>query len=99
MMNRKRLSALLLCIGMILALFVSSAYIAYEAGHDCCGEDCSVCQMIELNSDVLRLIGLAVLAWLTLSAFMRAGYAGRMQLRPILPVSGTLVSWKIRLDD
>ena len=33
MLNRKRRTALLLCAGMVLVLFLSSAFIACEAGH------------------------------------------------------------------
>ena len=37
MANRKRLGALLICAALLLALIVSSAFIAHEAGHDCSG--------------------------------------------------------------
>jgi len=99
MTNRKRLGALLLCVGLILVLFVSSAYIAHEAGHDCCGEDCPVCQMIAMNVHLLHLMGLAMLVWLTLLFLTQVSHADRMQSRLVLPLSGTLVSWKIRLND
>ena len=99
MTNRKRIGALLLCVGMVLVLFVSSAYIAHEAGHDCCGEDCPVCQMIAVNADLLHMMGLVMLVCLMLLVLMRVRYAGGMQSRLVMPISGTLVSWKIRLND
>ena len=46
MSKQKRLLALLLCVGMFLVLFASSAYIAHEAKHDCAGEDCEICETI-----------------------------------------------------
>ncbi len=99
MTNRKRITALLLCIGLVFALAVSSAYIAHEAGHDCSGEDCPICQMIAVNVNLLRTIGLAVLTLLALFVLLQGRYAHWEQQRLCLPASGTLVSWKIRLND
>lgn len=99
MTNRRRVTALLLCIGLVFALAVSSAFIAHEAGHICSGEDCPICQMIAVNVNLLRTIGLAVLLLLVLFALQREGMAHRDQQRLSLPASGTLVSWKIRLND
>lgn len=99
MTNRKRITAMMLCIGLVLALAVSSAYIAHEAGHNCSGEDCPVCQMIAINVNLLRTIGLAVLLLLALFAPLGGRIAHRERQRLYLPASGTLVSWKIRLND
>ncbi len=99
MPNRKRITALLLCIGLVFALAVSSTYIAREAGHDCSGEDCPICQMIAVNVNLLRTIGLAVLILLALFAMLRGRFAHWEQPQLCLPASGTLVSWKIRLND
>ena len=99
MTNRKRIGALLLCVGMVLALFVSSAYIAHEAGHDCSGEDCPICQMIAVNVNLLRTLGLAVLLLVALFVLSRRGLTHQILHRLALPTSGTLVSWKIRLND
>ena len=99
MTNRKRFAALLLCIGLVFALAVSSAFIAHEAGHSCTGEDCLICQMIAVNVNLLRNIVLAVLLLLALFALLRGRFAHRDRQRPHLPASATLVSWKIRLND
>ena len=99
MTNRKRIAALLLCIGLVFALAVSSAYIAHEAGHDCSGEDCPICRVIAANADVLRLSGLAVLMLLALFALPDGSFTCQEQQLLCRPVSGTLVSWKIRLND
>ena len=61
MTGRKRFGALLLCIGLILVLSVSVAFIAHEADHDCCGEDCPICQTIAVNISLLRTLGLLIL--------------------------------------
>lgn len=99
MTNRKRIAAMLLCIGLVFALAVSSACIAHEAGHSCSGEDCPICRMIAVNMNLLRTVGLAVFLLLALFAPLRKRFSHREQQRFDLPASGTLVSWKIRLND
>ena len=56
---RKRGYALLLCVGLILALFVSSAFLIHEADHDCSGEDCPICRTIALTTALMRTLCLA----------------------------------------
>ena len=99
MTGRKRFAALLLCIGLILVLSVSVAFIAHEADHDCCGEDCPICRTIAVNISLLRTLGLAVLAVLCLFFLLSVRPARRRWERYASFFSGTLVSWKIRLND
>ncbi|MBR3106847.1 MAG: hypothetical protein IKH30_06640 [Clostridia bacterium] len=99
MTNRKRMGVLALCLGMILVLFVSSAFIAHEAGHVCFGEHCPVCQLIADSLTLFRVMGLAAFALLSMTALSRekTGLCVRGVMR--LPAFHTLVSWKIRLND
>ena len=99
MTGRKRFGALLLCIGLILVLSVSVAFIAHEADHDCCGEDCPICRTIAVNISLLRTLGLAVLAVLCLFFLLSVRSAHFTRERNNCFFPGTLVSWKIRLDD
>ncbi len=99
MTNQRRAAALLLCIGLVLALAVSSVFIAHEAGHDCSGHDCPICRMVAVSANLLRTMGLAVIILLALFALLRERFARREQEGLCLPASGTLVSWKIRLDN
>lgn len=99
MMNRKKLCALFLCIGFVLVLFVSSAFILHEAGHDCTGEDCPVCQLIAVNLSLLRLSGLAVLLLLVIAALLKLFHSHAEATQICFPFSETLVSWKVRLND
>lgn len=99
MTNRRRVTALLLCIGLVFALAVSSAFIAHEAGHDCTGNDCPVCRMIMVHTDLLRMAGMALLMLLALFFVLREQTVRRDRQRLCLSASGTLVSWKIRLND
>ena len=99
MTNRKHISALILCIGMVLVLAVSAAFIIHEADHDCSGEDCPVCRMIAANINLLRTLGQAVIAFLSLF-FLTSGHSVRGRKdRYACFFSGTPVSWKVRLND
>ena len=100
MMNRKRIGVLLVCIGLVIALSVSVFYIAHEAHHHCCGEDCPICETIAVNVRLLRTLGLALFALLLFRFRLPAQAARRHhQDRYVRFVPGTLVSWKIRLDN
>jgi hypothetical protein len=100
MTNRKRIGALLLCVGLVLALSVSAVFVAHEAGHhDCRGEDCPVCRMIAASIRLLRGLGLACTALLALCLLLPGQAARRRQERLHRVFSGTPVSWKIRLND
>ncbi len=99
MTERKRIGAFLLCVGFVLILSVSTAFIIHEAGHDCTGEDCPICRNIAINIRLLRTAGLAVLV-LPVFRFLPAVYAAYSQRNlhaSFCPV--TLVRWKIRLND
>lgn len=95
----KRIGALLLCVGLIVVLSVSTAFIINEADHDCADEDCPICRNIAINIRLLRTIGLSALilmAFLLLQT-VRSLYDQRDQYTHFCP--RTLVSWKIRLND
>ena len=99
MSNQKRILALVLCVGMLFVLFASSAYIAYEAEHDCVGENCEICESIARMEALLQsfaLLGAVLYLLFTLSSFLRALRA-QERLRAYL--SPTLVGWKIRLNN
>ena len=99
MRDRKRLTALLLCVGLLLALAVSSAYIVLEAGHACSGEACEICESIAKTVALLR--GVARCAFLLLfSACLLPLARALCALKAArTPVFGTLVCWKVRLND
>jgi hypothetical protein len=99
MTNVKRTGALVLCIVLVLTLAVSAAFIAYEADHDCSGEDCPVCQTIVINIRLLRSLGLALIALVSFFflLFGQSVHSRRDQQTRFF--FGTLVSWKIRLND
>ena len=99
MSNRKRVLALVFCVGMLFVLFASSAYIAHEAEHDCTGENCEICENIAQMEALLQsfaLLGVALLLLFTLLSFHRAFRAWAALRAYSVP---TLVGWKVRLND
>ena len=98
-MNRKRICALLLAAGLALFLSVSAFYLAHEAGHDCCGEDCPVCRMMAMHIQLLRAFSLLVLVPASCSALLRGRtFRFRLNTAPLFPTR-TPVSLKIRLNN
>ena len=96
----KRAGVLLLCAAFVLALFVSSAYLVHEAGHThCTEEDCPVCRTIATAMTLLRALGLVILVLYGLSAPETCRVFRQVLSGTFTPASGTLVSWKIRLND
>lgn len=98
-MNRKKIGALILCFGFILVLAAASAFVIHEAGHECSGEECPVCRMIAASLSLLRFAGLAVLILPAGTALSRLFYSRAETARRHIPFAGTLVSWKIRIND
>ncbi len=99
MRDRKRLFALLLCVGLLTMLAVSSAYIVLEAGHACCGCTCGICDSVAKTEDLLR--GMACFALLLLFAavlllVLKTLCALKTARQPALD---TLVCWKVRLNN
>ena len=100
MSRMKRAGVLLLCAAFVLALFVSSAYLVHEAGHTHCTEDdCPVCRTIAMAVTLLRALGLVILVLSGLSAPGVCRLFRQVLSGTPAPASGTLVSWKIRLND
>ena len=96
---RKRGYALLLCVGLILALFVSSAFLIHEADHDCSGEDCPICRTIALTTALMRTICLAAAMWLFGSVLTAVLSACHIPESVCLHTEGTPVSRKTRIND
>ena len=98
MKQQKRFIAWIMCIGMILVLFVSSAYIAHETVHDCVGEHCEICENIAQMEALLQsfvLLGVVMTLLFTLLTFLRVLRAEEEMRASLSP---TLVGWKVRLN-
>ncbi len=49
-----------LCALLVVSAFASAAFIAMETEHDCEGEECHVCEYIELCEAILQQVGTAL---------------------------------------
>ena len=99
MNHHKRALAMLIGMVFVLALFVSSAYIALESDHDCISEHCDICEHLAEARALLRsfqLVAVILLMMLALYSVHRHT-TGADGIR--LPARGSLVSWKVRLDN
>ena len=99
MANRRRVSALILCVGLVLILAVSTVFIAHEADHDCCGEDCPICRMIALTTALMRILCLIAATGLLWSVLSAASSAFRHPVSVCLRREDTPVSRKTRIND
>ena len=55
-----KITAIFLILAVLLFLFVSTYFIAYEADHECTGDDCPVCALIQMSENILRQLGSGV---------------------------------------
>ncbi len=63
----RRFAALLMCAVLILSLFSSLGFIFHEAGHECIGDGCAVCENMAMLRTLLR--DLCALGLLLAAAF------------------------------
>lgn len=99
MMNRKRVMALVLCLGVAFVLAASSFFILHEADHDCVGEGCEICANIAATVRLLR--GFALMGAIMLSLFaalLAVRKCRRAAARHACPTL-TPVGWKVRLNN
>ena len=99
MNQRKRRNALLLCIGMILSLSVSSAYIVHVSGHACDGKSCQTCVLV---AETIALLSSFALLGAIIRTLFSAVFSLRITRVKVAGASGlpcTLVGWKVRLNN
>ena len=99
MKNQKRLFALLMVIGLVLTMVVSSAYIVLNVDHDCVGHDCDICEHIAEVREILQ--SMSLLGVLMMLLFMAAAIRRHIHVfdRGSLSAGNTLVGWKVRLNN
>lgn len=87
-----------LAVLLVLVLLVSALFIALEAGHDCCGEGCSVCAQISACTRLLQQLALALpalaAAGIACAALSLPAGALRAQRAP-----ATLITLRVKLSD
>lgn len=94
----RRLAAGLLLTAFLLVMLFSAVFPAAEAGHDCTGDGCAVCAVIQQCQTLLRQTGnLYTPALMGPVALLLTGAVCITLLTEA--VSATLVSRKVRLDN
>lgn len=96
----KALRYISVTVALIFALLVfgAMAFEMTEQGHDCCGEGCAVCAVIDICENMLSGGGAAFKA----AALLAAVYVmiSAAVSKPLCRTEGyTLISLKVRLDD
>lgn len=99
MKNHRRLLAGLLCVGLVLLLFVSSAYIVCEARHACTGEACAICQQVLQARALIQRFALVSAVLLLLFAAPHKEKALSAPRETQAACWRTLVGWKVRLNN
>lgn len=91
MAKRKRIAALVLAVLVLCALLVSECFLAAESDHDCTGDNCAVCCVLNACQSVLRTLGaalmLAAVCALAVRLCARAAYCAEAACAAVTPVS------------
>ena len=56
----KKAMAVFVILVVLIFLLFSAYFVAYEADHECSGEDCPVCALLHISEDSLRQLGCGV---------------------------------------
>ncbi|MCR5577357.1 MAG: hypothetical protein K6F56_10145 [Oscillospiraceae bacterium] len=97
MIKAKQLSAVLALLLAFVMLF-SVLYIALEADHDCCGEDCVICVQLQVCESLLRNLFAAAALLLALWSFCAVILAAAEPVSRIARPH-TLIALKVKLSD
>ncbi len=55
--NKLRFAAAVMALAVLFFVFLSVFFIAHEADHDCTGDDCPVCALIQMCENNIRQLG------------------------------------------
>ena len=90
--------ALLLAALVVSTAALSFYYISAEAFHECEGDGCPVCAIVELSRDLTRKSTSAISMIAAIAAVFISG-AALLQKRTIKRAAENLITMKIRLND
>ena len=104
-LNRKRkyadagrVAAIFLIFAVILFMLISTYFIAYEADHECTGDDCPVCALLHMSENNLRQLGSGAPAAAAVSSLLFFAFAMHVLSGDGIVLS-TPVSRKTRLNN
>ena len=97
-MKHTRALALLLSAALLLVLLASTAFVVSHADHDCCGDNCLICEQINFCTQHLKTVSLAAAAALLFAAFLRFARASLPASAPCM-TRQTLITCKVKLTN
>ena len=98
LLNAYRIIAGVMCSVLTALFLLSFLFIAEETGHDCSGEDCSVCESLEQCRTAVRRAG-EILAAAVPDILFAAAAILVFQVFKSVSLKRSLVSQKVRLND
>lgn len=54
-MDLRKIAAAMTCMVLLFVLLFSISYITLESDHDCCGENCHICECMEACGNALQM--------------------------------------------
>lgn len=94
---KKSMAGIFAILLLTLTIF-SSVYIITESEHDCEGEDCVICHMIEICEGILHNTG-KVLSFCVIAAFMCFISEFLLIFKSNISFTRTLFDLKVRLNN
>lgn len=98
MKRTRRLAAFAFAVLFLVTMITSFLVVAFEANHDCIGDDCSVCAIIEVCRNTVKVLGSTLAAAACIAAFGRVSFASD-PLLPALAASKTPVRLKVKFSN
>lgn len=96
--KKRRITAAIMCIVLLLVIAFSALYIVTEVHHDCSGDSCPICHEIQVCRQVLNTVGTAALVFVTCFSavfiLLTAFYVYSSTAEAV-----TLISLKVKLSD
>lgn len=98
MRNRQRVLSALFAAAFVCVLVFCAFSAAYGCGHECAGEGCPICLMVECGRGFLSIAGILILTQSGISVRCAAGSVNSCA-DAHFETGSTLVSRKIKLSD
>lgn len=98
MENKRKITAIILAVIVLLVMFYSAHFIAEESEHDCVGDDCPICCQINVCRSSLKNLSLAVVVAVLAAAFTFIIYRSIAVCTDTITYH-TLISLKVKLTD
>ncbi|NLO84538.1 MAG: hypothetical protein GX096_03790 [Clostridiales bacterium] len=98
MAKNRRILAMLIAVAVFVVMMFSTTYIACHGDHDCHGEDCPICHVIDFCSKTLKSFCFAAISaaiGIAYTYIARVRLVGQLQRA----VKTSLVTLKVKLSN